>query len=343
MCAINRQELPLPPHYDPAQVGRVWRVDYQARAGDARRWAAEHALQPAAEDGFRTALVVVDMQNTFCIPGFELFVGGRSGLGAVEDASRLCEFIYRNLGALTLILPTMDTHQAVQIFHPVFLVNERGEHPAPLTLVTPHDVAAGVWRFNPAVAAGLGITAEEGQRHLLHYTQELEALRKYQLTIWPYHALLGGIGHALVAAVEEAIFFHALARQAQPDFQIKGQSPVTESYSAVGPEVLFGAQGEAIAAKNARFLSLVKEYDRVIIAGEAKSHCVAWTAADLLVQIQAEDAALARKVYLLEDCASPVVVPGVIDYSEQADQAYARLAQAGMRLVSSTRPMQAWE
>ena len=31
---------------------------------------------------------------------------------------------------------------------------------------------------------------------------------KYELTVWPFHALLGGIGHALVSAVEEAIFFH---------------------------------------------------------------------------------------------------------------------------------------
>jgi nicotinamidase-related amidase len=47
----------------------------------------------------------------------------------------------------------------------------------------------------------------------------------------------------------------------------------------------------------------------VIIAGQAKSHCVAWTIDDLLTEIQSQDPSLAQKVYLLEDCSSPVVVP----------------------------------
>ena len=38
-----------------------------------------------------------DVQNTFCLPDFELFVSGRSGTGAVDDNRRLCEFIYRHI------------------------------------------------------------------------------------------------------------------------------------------------------------------------------------------------------------------------------------------------------
>jgi len=60
----------------------------------------------------------------------------------------------------------------------------------------------------------------------------------------------------------------------------------------------------------------------VIIAGQAKSHCVAWTIEDLLNEINGSDAALAQKIYLLEDCTSPVVIPGVIDYTEDADSAF---------------------
>ena len=33
-----------------------------------------------------------------------------------------------------------------------------------------------------------------------------------------------------------------------------------------------------------------------------------------------------KKVYLLEDCTSPVVVPGVVDYTEQADAAFRHFA-----------------
>jgi hypothetical protein len=85
--------LQLPPHYDPGQVASVWRVPYERRAAEARRWSAEHAIRPAAQDDFRTALILVDVQNTFCLPDFELFVGGRSGSGAVDDNRRLCSFI----------------------------------------------------------------------------------------------------------------------------------------------------------------------------------------------------------------------------------------------------------
>jgi len=50
--------------------------------------------------------------------------------------------------------------------------------------------------------------------------------------------MLGGIGHALVASVEEAIFFHSVARYSQSDFHVKGDRPFTEHYSVLGPEVL---------------------------------------------------------------------------------------------------------
>ena len=64
--------------------------------------------------------MLIDVQNTFCIPDFELYVGGRSGRGAVEDNTRLCEFIYRNLGNITHITATMDTHMTMQVFHAIF-------------------------------------------------------------------------------------------------------------------------------------------------------------------------------------------------------------------------------
>ncbi len=247
-------ELPIPPHFHPEKVAEVWKVAYQDRAADAEGWAKQHDLQPASADSVRISLLLVDVQNTFCIPGFELFVGGRSGTAAVDDNRRLCEFIYRNLHVVSEICPTMDTHQAVQIFHSIFLVNDKGQHPAPFTLVSPDDIAQGVWRFNRDLASSLGISGESGQAYLEHYCRKLKEGGKYDLTIWPYHAMLGGIGHALVSAVEEAVFFHSISRYSQPDFQVKGSNPFTENYSVLSPEVLAGPGGEAIAEKNDKFI-----------------------------------------------------------------------------------------
>ncbi len=160
-------QLPLPPHYDADALDRVWRVPYQERALEAEAWAAEHAIRPASEDDFRVCLVAVDVQNTFCIPGFELFVAGRSGAAAVDDNRRLCEFVYRNLGAITEIVPTLDTHQPFQIFHAAYLVDNEGEHPAPYTRVALADIEEGRWRFNTAVAASLGLDPERAQRQVV--------------------------------------------------------------------------------------------------------------------------------------------------------------------------------
>jgi nicotinamidase-related amidase len=336
------KELPVPRHYDPAKVGEVWRVPYQERADEAEQWAKLQGIRPSAEDSFRVSLLLVDVQNTFCIPGFELYVGARSGQGAVEDNRRLCDFIYRNMGTITEICPTMDTHKALQIFHSIFLVNNRGEHPAPYSLISVDDIRNGVWRFNPAMAASLGIDKEHGQRFLSHYTERLRDGAKYELTIWPYHAMLGGIGYALVSAVEESVFFHTIARMSQADFQAKGGNPLTENYSVLRPEVLEDDEENSIGEKNAALVEKLLRFDAVIIAGQAKSHCVAWTVDDLLQDIQSADQTLAEKVYLLEDCTSPVVVPGIIDYTENAGAAFRRFADAGMHIVRSTDPMSSW-
>lgn len=334
--------LPIPPHYARERVGQVWRVPYPERAHEAAAWAKQHQVMPAAQDAYRIALIAVDLQNTFCLPGFELFVAGRSGNGAVEDNQRFCEFVYHNLGVLTQITVTLDSHQAMQIFHPVYLIDEQGNHPAPLTLVSYEDVIQGKWRFNPEIAYSLGLTPQAGQEHLLYYTSELERRHRYTLTVWPYHAMIGGIGHALVSAVEEAIFFHTIARNSQADLIIKGQYANTESYSAIGPEVLEDVHGRQIAQKNSKFIQKVIDFNAVVVAGQAKSHCVAWTIDDLLSEIQSYEPGLARKVYLLEDCTSPVVVPGVVDYSELAEASFQRFADAGMHIVKSTDPIASW-
>lgn len=337
-----RDELPIPPFFDPLKVGEVWRVPYQERADQAAAWARQHAIQPAYKDAFKLTLLLVDVQNTFCIPEFELFVAGRSGIGAVEDNRRLCEFIYRNLGNLTRITATMDTHLVMQIFHPIFLVNDSGEHPGPVTLISYEDIRQGKWKFNPDLAYSLGIDAAYGQRQLLHYVEVLKSSGKYDLTIWPYHAMLGGIGHALVSAVEEAVFTHTIARSSQADFTIKGDNPLTEHYSVLRPEVMDGPAGVPIGVKNDKFIKLLAESDVVAVAGQAKSHCVSWTVADLLSDIRAVDERLARKVYLLEDCMSPVVVPGIVDYTDQAEADFCRFSEAGMHLVRASTPVHRW-
>lgn len=335
-------ELPIPSFYNTARVGKVWRVPYQERAEDAAMWREQHGIRPATRDTARVCLMLIDTQNTFCIPDFELYVGGVTGKGAVDDNRRLGTFIYRNLASISQVCPTLDTHQVMQIFHSIFLINEAGEHPDPYTLVSLDDIEKGVWRFNDKLTESLNMEEGFGQAHLAHYAQQLKIGGKYDLTIWPYHAMLGGIGHALVSAIEEAIFFHTVCRFSQPDFQIKGSHSLTENYSVLRPEITEGLDNRALGGINQQLMDRLLAFDAVIIAGQAKSHCVAWSVADLLSEIENKDPALASKVYLLEDCTSPVVIPDMIDYTEPANKTFERFEKAGMHIVKSTDPISTW-
>lgn len=335
--------LPVPPHFDPQRIDQVWPVPYRDLDSQARVWRQEHGIKEAGLDTTRVLLMPVDMQNTFCLPQFELFVGGRSGQGSLDDVRRLCQFIYHNLPFITEIHPTLDTHRAMQIFHSIFWVDASGRHPEPYTLLSQTDVEEGVWQVDADVAAWVaGGDLDWLRRFARHYVERLSQGGKYDLTIWPYHAMSGGIGHALVSSLEEAIFFHGVVRSSQPTFEIKGSNPLTENYSVLRPEVLDGPDGEPIAHRNERFIRELLDFDVAIIAGEAKSHCVAWTIEDLLTEIKAQDPALVKKVYLLEDCTTPVVVPGGVDYTQEADEAFARFEAEGMHVVHSNQPMSDW-
>jgi nicotinamidase-related amidase len=62
----------------------------------------------------------------------------------------------------------------------------------------------------------------------------------------------------------------------------------------------------------------------------------------MLNEISATDRELAKKVYILEDCSSPVVIPGVVDYTAEANAAFQRFAEAEMHIVRSTDPISSW-
>jgi nicotinamidase-related amidase len=333
-------QLPLPAFYDKSKAGEIWKVPYKERFPQALDWRKQFGVRPSASDKYRIAMLNIDIQPTFCFPDFELPV-----IGAVDDCVRTAEFIYHNLPLITRIWNTLDTHRAMQIFHPMYLIDQDGNHPSTEypTQIEESDVLAGKWRVNPGVAAWV----KDGdytwlQAQFVDYVQKLAKKGRYTLTCWPFHAMMGGIGWCNVPIVDEAVRFHEFVRSVQNDFEIKGGHPCLENYSIFATEVLDGPGGVALAQKNARLLKILLEHDIVIIAGQAKSHCVAWTIDDLLGEINTQDPDLTRKVYLLEDCTSPVVVPGVIDFTKDGNEAFDRFAKAGMNIVKSTTPIDQW-
>ena len=348
----NISPLILPPHFDSSMADKVMEPDFNTLAPLARAWKTQHDITPAKDDKFKICHLGIDWQHTFCHPGSEffkpeLFVGGLSGRGAIDDAIRSAEFTYREMRVITKKKFSMDTHRVWQIFFAEALINDKGEHPNALFCpeISITDVRTGIWRISPDFAHSLaefGVSYAGLQAHLDHYLSELEKKGKYKLTIWPYHAMIGSIGHAVLGILVEAAFFHSIARRTLTDFEIKGGGLLSENYSVLSPEVLTGPGGQSIGQRNTDLIQALLNYDAVIMDGQAGSHCFKWTIDDLLTDIMAKDPELAKKVYLLRDCTSAVVIPGVVDFTDQMNEAFDRFAKAGMNVVESTTPIANW-
>src|SRR5258706_8933236 len=149
---MTSKQLPIPTFFDGKRAADwSYRPDAATLATSATEWRAKHAVRPSAADEARVHLLLIDVQKDFCFPEGTLYVAGRSGSGAIDDSRRIAEFVYRNLGALTEITTTMDTHLAYQIFFPSFWLDS-GD--APLTAhrtVTSQQIAAGGGRPDPAL------------------------------------------------------------------------------------------------------------------------------------------------------------------------------------------------
>jgi len=344
-----RPTLPVPGLFQPRHAADwTYRPDATALAAAAAPWRAQHSIRPSAADETRVHLLLIDVQKDFCFPEGTLYVAGRSGTGAVDDSRRIAEMIYRNLGVITDITTTLDTHLAYQIFFPSFWLDKADQPLTAYRVITSDEIAAGEVRPNPAMAKWLcGGNYTWLCKQVLYYCKELERAGKYQLYLWPPHCILGSDGHALAGVIHEARMFHAFARTSQSSVEVKGGNPLTENYSVLRPEVLTRFDGAPLAQRNTQFIHTLLAADAVVIAGQAASHCVKSTIDDLLDEIAAQDLSLAKKVYLVTDCMSAVTVPDgkgglAADFTPQAEAALARFANAGMHLVKSTDPITSW-
>ena len=358
---MPERELPLPPYYDPKNAER-WEYgpDHLDLFRSAEEWRRRYEVAASGSDSFRLHLLLIDVQKDFCFPQGALYVGGRSGSGAMDDSKRISEFIYRNAGTISDITATLDTHFAYQIFFPWFFVDENDRALSPHTMIRIEDgdlvnidpsgkLLHKKVRPNPAMAGWLckGDYAWLCEQTKF-YCDELARENKYTLYLWPPHCLLGSDGYGLAGVVHEARIFHAFLRCAQSRTEVKGGHPLTENYSILRPEVLMGWDGHPLAEENTRFWEELVTADAVVVAGQAASHCVKSSIEDLLQQISKRDPGLAKKIYILKDCMSSVVVRDEkgeigLDFTPQTEEAHRKFEKAGMHIVKSTDPIESWE
>ena len=249
-------------------------------------------------------LLIIDPQVDFCCPGR----GSLVVPGAEQDMDRLARMVRRHASEIDAIHVTLDSHHRVDIAHPIFWIDAEGNHPPAFTLVSMPDVVEGRWRA----------TAPEMRARALEYVRALEQGGRHTLCVWPYHCLIGSEGHAVEPGLFEAL--RAWEEQFRVvDFVSKGTNPYTEHYSAIRAEV--ADPGDPGTQVNQRLIDTLLAADRVLIGGEAGSHCVAQTVQDLAEHFGDR----ADRLTLLTDAVSPV--PG---FEPLQETFLAEMAQRGL-------------
>lgn len=249
----------------------------------------------------RHHLLVIDPQNDFCdLPqAWRPLdpVGGRPLApalpvsGAHADLQRVAGLI-RDAGAgLCDITVTLDSHHRIDIAHPPFWQQADGSAVPPFTPITAAQVRAGAYR--PRDRSALPRT--------LAYLDALEARGRYTLMVWPVHCEIGSWGHGVHAGLHAACAAWEAAQRTDVVRVSKGENPWTEHYSALLAEV--PDPDDERTQLNTALLQRLAGAERILVAGEAGSHCVKATVEDLADQLGAEGT---RRITLLTDAMSPV-------------------------------------
>jgi nicotinamidase/pyrazinamidase len=236
----------------------------------------------------KTQLLIIDPQNDFTDPQGSLYVPG-----AKEDMQRLTKVITNLPDAFDQIHVTLDSHQEIDIAHPVYWIDKQGNQPQPFSTISLNDMKEGKWKPY----------RHDWHERAINYLSTLEENNRHQHTIWPPHCIIGSWGHAVQPDLSDALRKWEKERFCPINFISKGTNIWTEHYSAIKAEV--EDQKDPSTCLNIKLLDALKnsETERIFIAGEALSHCVANTVRDIVANF---DETNISKLTLLLDCCSNV-------------------------------------
>lgn len=251
-------------------------------------------------------LLVIDMQNDFCLSSGSLYVSG-----AEKDVERLVRLIQNRRKDIEGIVLTRDVHQVLDIAHPAFWHDRAGRNPRPFTVIYAEDLKQERWI--PFV----------GKERARMYLRRLENERASVHTIWPEHCIDGSEGSAIVEGVMQTVrnwakeghFFRVIE---------KGAYPLSEHYGLFQAEVVWEDVPETWF--NIPLLQELNLFQQIWIAGEARSHCVAATISQLTRFPE-----VIRKLVVLEDCMSPVS-----GEENRAEKIFEKARQMGACFTTST-------
>ena len=245
--------------------------------------ANQEKLQPASKNVEQVLVIAIDVQNDF------MEHGSLAVPGSHADVERFTQFIYNNVDKIAQIAVSIDTHNPFQIFHPCWWVDTDGNNVLPFTPITLKDLDDGRWF--PVV----------DPIRSRRYVEGLATKAKKDLFIWPYHCLQGTLGSALENQFANMVYFHSVAKKTMVNRIVKGTDPFSEMYAIFAPE--FDEKGFI----NLDVLNKMTKFDKIVIAGQAQNFCC-YESIKQLLEFHKSNSELLKKVYILEDCMSPVII-----------------------------------
>lgn len=276
-----------------------------------------------------TSLLLIDEQKDFH-PGGSLEIPT-----ATEDAVKVAKMIRENASNIQRIYATLDSHSKLHIAHGAFWVDASSgtNHPDPFTIITSKDIEENKWMPSPElkfdvsdpnlIDPNIFPTPASLKDYCLQYTRALEDKGRFALCIWPEHCLVGHNGHAIVDELWLPLQEWSTGNNIQ--WLQKGQHPLTEMYSACAAEVPLTTS----TSLNVNWMDeLLKNTDRLVVAGQAMSHCVNYTLRDLVDRWQT----IGKPCELLLVTDGCSAVPG---FDAAADEFQKDMALAGVKLVTA--------
>lgn len=250
-------------------------------------------------------LLIIDPQNDFCMPGASLFIKG-----ADADMHRLSNFIISNVDKIESIDISLDMHMYDDIAHPMYWIDKEGKNPIPFTNITIEDVENGTW--NPSKSSDLS----KVKKYLLN----LKNNNKFTHTIWPYHCIAGTFGANIFPPLLTAIKHWMDISKKSFYTHIKGMDRNSEHFG------IFQAEDRENSFNHNLCDKLFQNNSNVLVAGQAKSHCVATS----LNQILETRPYNVKNITLLTDTTS-----NVEGCEHIAEKIYENLHSAGMQELTT--------
>jgi nicotinamidase/pyrazinamidase len=289
-----------------ARAGTGAKVSTPAAATESSSAAAEPARP-------KVTFLIIDPQNDFH-EGGSLAVAG-----ATADSQRTAQLMNAHLRDITKIVITLDSHHRNHVAHAVSWVHRPSAdtvsdihtwtHPAPFTIISAQDVTDGVWQASDP----------SRQRAFQKYATDLEAggklweercftfaltllftVGRFQVCIWPEHCLIGTTGHAVTPSINAAAQAWCGETHRSVDYVWKGQNLNTEMYSAMAAEVPVEKDKET--QFNVSLMKKLNSCDKLIVCGQALSHCVNFTTRDIVSRWTGSKS----NIIVLSDCTSAI-------------------------------------